>query len=71
MSLLTDAIANTALSKLKNHMREEGISCYLASIDESGEFTTTPIKGEFKIVPMKEYLEMRKLLTQTILHNGK
>ena len=71
MSLLTDAITNTALSKLKNHMKSEGITCYLASLDNDGEFTTTPIKGEFKIVPMKEYLELRKLLTEKILHNGK
>ena len=71
MSLLTDAIANTALSKLKNHMKEEGISCYLASLNEEGEFTTTPIKGDFKIVSMKEYQELKSLLTKTILNHGK
>lgn len=71
MSLLTEAITNTALSKLKSHMKDEGISCYLASLNEDGEFTTTPIKGEFKIVSMKEYLELKSLLTKTILNNGK
>lgn len=71
MSLLAEAITNSALSKLKTHMVKEGISCYLASLTDEGEFTTTPIKGEFKIVPMKEYLELKSLLTQKILHNGK
>ena len=73
MSLLTDAIANTALSKLKNHMKSEGISCYIASLGEDGEFTTTPIKGEFKIVPLKEYNDMKlsiKNLLQNTRNNG-
>jgi len=71
MSLLTDAIANTALSKLKNHMKEEGISCYMASIDEKGEFTTIPIKGEFVVVPMEEYIQMKHIVKLQILNNGK
>lgn len=71
MSLLTDAITNTALSKLKKHMTEENISCYLASLNEDGEFTTTPIKGEFKIVPLHEYNRMKDIIKLQITNNGK
>jgi hypothetical protein len=70
MSFLTDAIANTALSKLKSHMNDENISAYIARLDSNGEFTTEPIKGEFVILSKADFDEM-KYQYFNLLHNGK
>ena len=70
MSFLTDAIANTALSKLKSHMNDENISAYIARLDSKGEFTTEPIKGEFVILSKTDFNEMKSKYFN-LLHNGK
>ena len=61
---LIDLVAETALKKMKKHMVEDGITAYIATIDQSGELKTAPVKGEVVIIPKSEYDEMKKILSK-------
>lgn len=68
MSFLTDTLAETALKKLSSHMKKEGITAYLASFDENGEFTTRAINNEQMIMSKADFNEMKQKYFE-LLHN--
>ena len=61
-NFLMNTLAETALKKLVGHMKKEGITAYLATINEAGEIDAKPINDEMVIIKKIDLETMKKLL---------